>query len=108
MAQQHSIISEAKTASATAPHMAVRLMIRLVMGFVNLYQLLISPLLGANCRHLPTCSEYTKDALQTHGLLRGLYYAVKRILRCHPGVAPSFDPVPSVSRIKRPPKNVKG
>jgi putative membrane protein insertion efficiency factor len=108
VAQQHSIISEAKAASATAPHMAVRLMIRLIMGFVNLYQLLISPLLGANCRHLPTCSEYTKDALHAHGLLRGSYYALKRILRCHPGVAPMFDPVPPVSQTKRPPKNVKG
>ena len=108
MAQQHSIISEAKAVRATTPHMAVRLMIRLIMGFVNLYQLLISPLLGANCRHLPTCSEYTKDALHAHGLLRGSYYAVKRILRCHPGVAPSFDPVPPVSRTIRPTKNVKG
>ena len=81
-----------------------KLLIKLIKG----YKYLISPLFGHSCRYLPTCSEYTKEALQTHGLLRGSYYAVKRILRCHPGVAPSFDPVPPVSRTIRPTKNVKG
>ena len=106
--QQHSKDTDADVTTATPPHVAVRLMIRLTLVPVNLYQVLISPLLGSNCRHLPTCSDYTKDALHAHGLLRGSFYAVKRILRCHPGVAPSFDPVPPVSRTMRPNKNVKG
>lgn len=61
-----------------------------------LYQALISPFLGANCRHFPTCSEYAKDAVTLHGPLRGSWYALKRILRCHPWAEPSFDPVPPV------------
>ncbi|MDB2390366.1 membrane protein insertion efficiency factor YidD [Alphaproteobacteria bacterium] len=101
-------IADAKDDKVQRPNVAVRLAILPVLGLVNLYQYLISPLLGSNCRHLPSCSEYTKDALQTHGLLRGSNYAVKRILRCHPGVTPSFDPVPPVSRTMRPTKNVKG
>lgn len=58
------------------------------------YRLFVSPLLGTNCRHLPTCSEYAQEALRMHGPLRGGYYAVKRISRCHPWAAPAFDPVP--------------
>ena len=58
------------------------------------YRLFISPLLGANCRHLPTCSEYAVEALQRHGPLRGGIFALKRISRCHPWATPAFDPVP--------------
>lgn len=59
-----------------------------------IYRLFISPLLGANCRHLPTCSEYAAEALQRHGPLRGGIFALKRISRCHPWATPAFDPVP--------------
>ena len=59
------------------------------------YRLFLSPLLGANCRHLPTCSEYAVEALQRHGPLRGGIFALKRISRCHPWATPAFDPVPS-------------
>ena len=65
-----------------------------LLALIWVYRLFISPLLGANCRHLPTCSEYTQDALRLHGPLRGGYYAVKRIARCHPWATPAFDPVP--------------
>lgn len=58
------------------------------------YRLFLSPLLGANCRHLPTCSEYAVEALQRHGPLRGGIFALKRISRCHPWATPAFDPVP--------------
>ena len=58
------------------------------------YRLFISPLLGANCRHLPTCSEYAMEAVQRHGPLRGGMFALKRISRCHPWAMPAFDPVP--------------
>ena len=59
-----------------------------------IYRLFISPLLGANCRHLPTCSEYAVEALQRHGPLRGGIFTLKRISRCHPWPTPAFDPVP--------------
>ena len=61
---------------------------------VRIYRLFVSPLIGANCRHLPTCSEYAIEALRLHGPLRGGFYAVKRISRCHPWANPAFDPVP--------------
>ena len=61
---------------------------------IQLYRLFISPLLGANCRHLPTCSQYAVEALQCHGPLRGGIFALKRISRCHPWATPAFDPVP--------------
>ena len=63
-------------------------------GLIQLYQFCLSPLLGTNCRHLPSCSHYAKDALNMHGPLRGSYFALKRILRCHPWAEPMVDPVP--------------
>ena len=63
-------------------------------GLIQLYQFFLSPLLGTNCRHLPSCSDYAKDALNMHGPLRGSYFALKRILRCHPWAKPMVDPVP--------------
>ena len=71
-----------------------RLVASPLLAVIWLYRMLISPLLGANCRHLPTCSEYTRDALLRHGPLRGGWFALKRISRCHPWATPEFDPVP--------------
>ena len=65
---------------------------------VRFYRLFVSPLLGASCRHLPTCSEYAIEALRRHGPLRGGFYAVKRISRCHPWAKPAFDPVPGTGK----------
>lgn len=67
-----------------------------ILGLIRVYRLFISPLLGSNCRHLPTCSEYAQDAIRMHGPLRGGYYALKRISRCHPWALPALDPVPPV------------
>jgi len=61
---------------------------------VRAYQRLFSPLLGPCCRYAPSCSEYAVEALQTHGVLRGLALAAWRILRCHPLAAGGYDPVP--------------
>ena len=58
------------------------------------YQLLLSPLLGRNCRFLPTCSEYAREALETHGLLRGGWLVLRRLARCHPWGGQGDDPVP--------------
>ncbi len=75
-------------------------------GFILFYQFCLSPLLGANCRHLPSCSHYAKDALNMHGPLRGSYFALKRILRCHPWAEPMVDPVPSqLKKTDARPKN---
>jgi uncharacterized protein len=61
---------------------------------VKVYQTLISPLTPASCRHQPTCSHYTVEALQKHGLLRGGKLAIKRIFSCHPWGKSGYDPVP--------------
>ncbi|MCA9039842.1 MAG: membrane protein insertion efficiency factor YidD [Planctomycetaceae bacterium] len=64
----------------------------LLTGLIRLYQLTISPLLGPNCRFHPTCSEYAILALKKHGLLKGTYKAIKRILSCHPWHPGGYDP----------------
>lgn len=61
---------------------------------VKVYQTLISPLTPATCRFQPTCSHYTVEALQKHGLFRGGRLAIKRIFSCHPWGRSGYDPVP--------------
>lgn len=61
---------------------------------VRLYQLVLSPLMPATCRFEPTCSSYMIEALQVHGLIRGGYLGIKRILSCHPWGKTGYDPVP--------------
>ena len=58
------------------------------------YQLILSPLLGQNCRFYPTCSAYALEAIDTHGALRGSSLAVRRLCRCHPFHPGGVDPVP--------------
>jgi len=59
------------------------------------YQLIISPLLGSNCRFMPTCSEYAMESLRSHGLIKGSYLTVKRIGKCHPWGGHGYDPIPT-------------
>ena len=61
---------------------------------IRFYQIAISPLLGPSCRFTPTCSEYARQAILKHGPLKGLYLAVRRLLRCHPWGGSGYDPVP--------------
>lgn len=61
---------------------------------VRFYQICISPLKPASCRFTPTCSSYAIEALKKHGPIKGLYLAIKRILRCHPWGGSGYDPVP--------------
>jgi putative membrane protein insertion efficiency factor len=64
------------------------------IGLIRLYQWLISPLLGPQCRFTPTCSHYAVEAFQKHGLFRGFWLSVKRLSRCHPWGGNGYDPVP--------------
>lgn len=66
----------------------------LLIGFVRLYQLIISPYLPSSCRYHPTCSRYTIEALKRHGALKGTWLGIKRISRCHPWSEGGYDPVP--------------
>jgi putative membrane protein insertion efficiency factor len=61
---------------------------------IRIYQYTISPLLPTSCRHVPSCSHYAIEALRVHGIIRGTYLAIRRILRCHPWGTHGFDPVP--------------
>ena len=69
----------------------------ILIKFIKAYKYLISPLLGNSCRYLPTCSEYSIDALKEYGFFKGLFISIKRILSCHPikflGGGEGFDPV---------------
>jgi len=60
---------------------------------INLYRYLISPLLGNNCRYLPTCSEYTKESIKKYGVIKGFWFGLKRILKCHPWGKGGYDPI---------------
>jgi len=75
------------------------------IGLVKLYQNLISPLTPATCRYQPTCSHYTVEALQKHGLLKGSKLAIKRIFSCHPWGGSGYDPVPD-KKNKEPRKSI--
>lgn len=61
---------------------------------IRIYQYGISPLLGANCRFHPSCSQYGIEALQKHGIIKGLRFTAKRLSKCHPWGASGIDPVP--------------
>ncbi len=78
-----------------------RIIVFLLILPVRLYQHVISPYLPSSCRHVPTCSQYTIEALKMHGAVIGLYLAVRRILRCHPWGTHGYDPVPPAGFWKR-------
>lgn len=67
---------------------------RLLISFIRVYQYALSPLRGPSCRFSPTCSDYACEALRCHGVLRGLWLGLKRLLRCHPWHPGGYDPVP--------------
>lgn len=71
-----------------------RLLLKLAQTVIRFYQLAISPYLPNTCRHQPTCSSYALIALKKHGLIKGTWLTLKRIIRCHPFGTKGHDPVP--------------
>lgn len=61
---------------------------------IRAYRLLLSPLVGRNCRYEPTCSAYALQSLQRHGAVKGSWLAIRRISRCHPWGDSGIDEVP--------------
>lgn len=79
----------------TKPNSRTKIILRKVATWpILLYQYGISPLFPSSCRYTPTCSEYTKQAVLKHGLLKGSKLAAKRISKCHPWGGSGYDPVP--------------
>ena len=77
----------------------------ILIKLIKIYKFAISPLFGQSCRYLPTCSEYSIEALKTYGFFRGLFLSIKRILSCHPikflGGGEGYDPVNKKMKLKK-------
>ena len=69
-------------------------MSRLLLRALRAYQYLLRPLLGANCRFYPSCSDYTIEAIERHGALAGCVLGAGRLCKCHPFHPGGYDPVP--------------
>jgi uncharacterized protein len=69
---------------------------KFLQSLIRLYQLSFSMLVGRSCRYLPTCSDYTMEAIEKHGSGRGILMGTARICRCHPWGQDGFDPVPQI------------
>jgi len=72
----------------------MQLINKLIIYIIKFYQLTISPFLGQNCRHQPTCSNYFIGCIKKHGALYGSCLGLKRILSCHPFSKSGYDPIP--------------
>ncbi len=66
---------------------------RILIYLIKKYQKYISPMLGNNCKYYPTCSEYTKQAIEKYGALKGSLIGIKRILKCNPFSKGGYDPL---------------
>ena len=73
----------------------------LLIKLIKIYKYIISPLIGPSCRYLPSCSEYSIEALKTYGFIKGFSLSVKRIMSCHPWGDSGFDPVKKEIKSKK-------
>ena len=73
---------------------------KVLILLLKFYKRHISPMFGAACKYVPTCSEYAMEAIETHGVIQGLWLTVKRLLRCNPFAKGGYDPVPPVRTTK--------
>jgi putative membrane protein insertion efficiency factor len=70
---------------------------KIFIGIIQLYRLVISPLFPPSCRFHPSCSVYAQEAIEVHGVLKGIWLGLKRISKCHPFHKGGYDPVPPTS-----------
>jgi putative membrane protein insertion efficiency factor len=80
----------------------------IALALLRGYKLLLSPFFAGSCRFLPSCSDYAREAVVRHGVLRGSWLAARRLSRCHPLGASGFDPVPlfALTRSERVPRGL--
>jgi putative membrane protein insertion efficiency factor len=74
----------------------------LLSGSIRAYELILRPVIGANCRFYPSCSAYAREAIRTHGAAKGTRLAGRRILSCHPWHPGGYDPVPPAAHYVNP------
>tara|TARA_E500000178_G_C16312937_1_gene441349 strand:- start:200 stop:451 length:252 start_codon:yes stop_codon:yes gene_type:complete len=83
----------------------MKIIVNILIKLIKSYKYLISPLIGNSCRYLPTCSEYSIEALKAFGLFKGVYLSLKRILSCHPikflGGGEGLDPINKNTKVKK-------
>ncbi|WP_081651461.1 MULTISPECIES: membrane protein insertion efficiency factor YidD [Cupriavidus] len=70
---------------------------RILLALLRIYKIALSPFFGSQCRFLPTCSDYAREAILRHGAGRGTWMAACRLCRCHPFTDGGYDPVPPAS-----------
>jgi putative membrane protein insertion efficiency factor len=78
----------------------------IALRVIRVYQIVLSPFIGNQCRFHPSCSQYTMEAIDTHGVLRGCWLGLKRLGRCHPLHPGGFDPVPRDWHSDHAPKEI--
>ncbi len=83
----------------------MKIFTNILINIIKIYKFLISPILGNSCRYLPTCSDYSIEALKTYGFFKGSYMSFKRIISCHPikflGGGGGFDPIKKDMKVKK-------
>ena len=83
----------------------MKIIISILILIIKFYQYFISPYFPSNCRYMPTCSEYFITSLKVNGFFKGIYFGIKRILRCHPikilGGSSGYDPVRILKKGKK-------
>jgi putative membrane protein insertion efficiency factor len=66
----------------------------ILLALIKIYQFTLSPFIGNSCRHTPTCSHYSSEAIKKYGALKGSWLMIKRVGSCHPWGTEGYDPVP--------------
>ena len=82
--------------------MISRVLKQIAKSPIILYRYTLKGFVGAQCRHLPTCSEYALGAIEKNGVWKGYWLTVSRMIRCRPGGTEGFDPVPDLTKTKYP------